>query len=767
MGIEEKHMKKHLFHHILAVLAALLVMMQAFCMTGFAAEGVEVCIPAESGPEFVNEILTKALIPDSDETLEWEYECEGKLNNLTWGNRSWGSIAGFTSTKKIAINYTYTHPALADNKDDTYKVRAAGTTKEYTIKKAAKLTFDVELNAGEEIPLRYDADGTFNADETKEEIFTRVFSASNAEYISSDEVTIEYYAAPEKLGVGNAGKTWMPLEGGQGSGVNSIYSYPEIPAGKQKIRILWDGDEEYSGFKKETDVTMTEREQMKFNLKEAPYEAGLVFDHDQNIDYTATAKAIYEAVVDSTEPEVDFDEFAVKYNADPSGLIENYKPLDDESLVTKKFGPGSWKIRISWGGSRDYAPGSVTVSVTVTDNRINSKVVLKSETSFTYNKDVEAVKQAVLDNVIDWENSELPERDTLSVDDFTFSYNARLSLLDGLSSELGDSFADKFLNGEGIRDDVPFEGKNYELGGKVLGSFPQIGAGVQKIKVTFKGNSEYRASEEAEGSVTINKANVKVSVNSASRYVSEAVKGRELVSTDPEDHFNLYIIYAGITSNVTTGVYLELPEQYTSNSTVIKIVDKALESLNQPTLTEMLQNGITVGELRQLLNTSEVIDVLEKIGVDTGALGQVIKVINKLPSIADNLRISIGAPDHAGIYSVTAVTDNKNYNTGVGAGALVLKADKAKLVWNQSIGKKISAGDATSADFGAHLEIGGERVDDQSSVSVLYSGFTSKWRAYSSTTTPPTEPGRYTMTVVVLGGNYLASPINRSFQITK
>ena len=760
-------MKKHLFHHILAVLAALLVMMQAFCMTGFAAEGVEVCIPAESGPEFVNEILTKALIPDSDETLEWEYECEGKLNNLTWGNRSWGSIAGFTSTKKIAINYTYTHPALADNKDDTYKVRAAGTTKEYTIKKAAKLTFDVELNADEEIPLRYDADGTFNADETKEEIFTRVFSASNAEYISSDEVTIEYYAAPEKLGVGNAGKTWMPLEGGQGSGVNSIYSYPEIPAGKQKIRILWDGDEEYSGFKKETDVTMTEREQMKFNLKEAPYEAGLVFDHDQNIDYTATAKAIYEAVVDSTEPEVDFDEFAVKYNADPSGLIENYKPLDDESLVTKKFGPGSWKIRISWGGSRDYAPGSVTVSVTVTDNRINSKVVLKSETSFTYNKDVEAVKQAVLDNVIDWENSELPERDTLSVDDFTFSYNARLSLLDGLSSELGDSFADKFLNGEGIRDDVPFEGKSYELGGKVLGSFPQIGAGVQKIKVTFKGNSEYRASEEAEGSVTINKANVKVSVNSASRYVSEAVKGRELVSTDPEDHFNLYIIYAGITSNVTTGVYLELPEQYTSNSTVIKIVDKALESLNQPTLTEMLQNGITVGELRQLLNTSEVIDVLEKIGVDTGALGQVIKVINKLPSIADNLRISIGAPNHAGIYSVTAVTDNKNYNTGVGAGALVLKADKAKLVWNQSIGKKISAGDATSADFGAHLEIGGERVDDQSSVSVLYSGFTSKWRAYSSTTTPPTEPGRYTMTVVVLGGNYLASPINRSFQITK
>ena len=755
-------MKKKTLHPIMIALLALFVLLQAFCLTAFGAENPEVCIPAGTDTETVNQILTETLLPDSEDTLEWEYECVGKEDGGLLKNTAWGSVGGFESTtKKYFVTHTYIHPALADNADGEYKVRTG--EKKFTIRKTAKPTVDCELLRDQEIPLIYDEDGTLNAEETKEEIFTRVFSASNAEFITCDDVTIQYYGKAESGSVGNLGKNWVALDGE----TVDFLTYPAIPAGKQKIRILWDGNEEYSGFEKETDVTMTEREQMKFNLKEAPYEVGLVFDHDQNIDYTATAKAIYEAVVESTEPEVDFDEFEVKYNADPSGLIENYKPLDDESLVTKKFGPGSWKIRISWGGSRDYAPGSVTVSVTVTDNRINSKVVLKSETSFTYNKDVEAVKQAVLDNVIDWENSELPERDTLSVDDFTFSYNARLSLLDGLSSELGDSFADKFLNGEGIRDDVPFEGKSYELGGKVLGSFPQIGAGVQKIKVTFKGNSEYRASEEAEGSVTINKANVKVSVNSASRYVSEAVKGGELVSTDPEDQFNLYIIYAGITSNVTTGVYLELPEQYTSNSTVIKIVDKALESLNQPTLTEMLQNGITVGELRKLLNASEVIDVLKKIGVDTGALGQVIKVINKLPSIADNLRISIGAPNHAGIYSVTAVTDNKNYNTGVGAGTLVLKADKAKLVWNQSIGKKISAAEAAGADFGAHLEIGGAAVADQSSVSVLYSGFTSKWKVYSNTTTPPTEPGRYTMTVVVLGGNYLASPINRSFQITK
>ena len=50
---------------------------------------------------------------------------------------------------------------------------------------------------------------------------------------------------------------------------------------------------------------------------------------------------------------------------------------------------------------------------------------------------------------------------------------------------------------------------------------------------------------------------------------------------------------------------------------------------------------------------------------------------------------------------------------------------------------------------------------------MLYSGFTSKWKPYSSTTTPPTEPGRYVVTVVTLGGNYQAAPITRAFQITK
>lgn len=50
-----------------------------------------------------------------------------------------------SSTKSWGITTTYTHAALAANTDGQYQVRVAGTTKEYTIEKKAKLTSGIEL----------------------------------------------------------------------------------------------------------------------------------------------------------------------------------------------------------------------------------------------------------------------------------------------------------------------------------------------------------------------------------------------------------------------------------------------------------------------------------------------------------------------------------------------------------------------------------------------------------------------------------------------
>lgn len=699
-------------------------------------------------------IFDAVVITGDDLTLSADdVTIEYQTKNLL-GQTTWSDLDGLTETGTYTIRISWDGNDIYRSYEGTVEIEVV----------SGLLTSAVQLRSGASAALAYDADGALDCAATEQAIFDAVVETMVPE-LTVDDVTVEYYATATTGSLGSVGTAWMPLEGGS----KNLLTYPAISAGEQKIRISWSGNDEYEGFSGEATVTMTDREALQFHLNEGPYEVGLVFNAQQGYDYDATAKAIFDAVVESTSPvDVTADDVTVAYDASLTGLTTNYKPLNNADAANKKFGEGTWSIRIAWGGNQQYAGSSVTVDVTMTDSRLDSAVVLKEGVSFTYNKDVAVMKQAVLDSVIDWENSTLPDRETLTINDFTFTYKAQLSLLDGAAGDMADSIVDKILGDENVQTAyVPFEGKSYEALGQTWGSYPQIGAGEQEIRVAYNGNAAYKPSAETDGTVTINKASVKVSVKTTSMYLSAAQSGRDLVTTDPEDDFDLYILYAGITSNVTTGIYLELPARYTSNSTFMNVVDKILEGLGQPTLTQMLQDGITVGQLRELLNATEVIEALEKLGVDTGSLGQIITVINKLPSIGDNIRIAFGMPNQAGIYTVAAITDNSNYKTGVGMGMLVLKANKAELVWNQAIGSKLTAAEAQNTDFGATLMMNGEAVKDQSSVHVLYSGITSKWKIYSSTTTPPTEAGRYTMTVTVLGGNYLASPINRSFQITK
>ena len=88
------------------------------------------------------------------------------------------------------------------------------------------------------------------------------------------------------------------------------------------------------------------------------------------IEYYATAKAIYEAVVAGTNPEnIGFEDVTLTYNAG-TDVIKNWKPLDtaDWSNTFSKFGPGEWTIRIAWDGNKEYKGTSVEVKVTTEDN---------------------------------------------------------------------------------------------------------------------------------------------------------------------------------------------------------------------------------------------------------------------------------------------------------------------------------------------------------------------------------------------------------------
>ena len=484
-----------------------------------------------------------------------------------------------------------------------------------------------------------------------------------------------------------------------------------------------------------------------FVLKDAPYEVSMAFNADQSYDFDATARAIYDAVIAETNPAgLTYDDVSMEYNAG-TDIIQNWQPLNSTNWTAafKKFGPGEWSIRIRWDGNKNYKGTQTQVNVTTADNRIATAVVCREGVSFSYNMDTAVMKQSIFDQVIDWDNSTLPAKDTLSADDFTMEYYG----------------VDDVAGVEGVtRQWAPIEG------GKVnLLTYLQMGAGEQQIRITYKGNAEYRPS--AETNVTINKAKVKVKVKSANIYAGDAMP-QDFVTTNPSDRFDVYTIYAGLTSNVNAGIYLEMPEKYT-NSTVLKLIDPVVSKIYGKSFTQMMQDGMTVGELRKLFSTQELLDTLKKLHIDTGTVGQILEIINKIPSVADTVRVSFGTPNRAGLYTVTAVTDNKNYETGVGVGALLVKMHSkgTKLSWNQSFTKgKLKASDVESFDFGVTLSHDGDVSISQSNVHYLYSGFTSKWKPYSSTKAP-TEPGRYVVTVVTIGGNYQAAPITRSFQIVK
>ena len=782
-------------------------------------QNATVLIPSDATVEQVTEILNKALIKNLDNvdtsSIEWEYQCEGK-STFASKNTEWGSINGFESTKKTlfgATTTTYTHPSLAANSDGSYQVRIKGNNNVVTVTKFAKLKSAIEVNQGVEVTLPYDEDANVNYAALKENIFNSVVKSSNPELtvndvniqyyatgkvifdgipkkdwtslegskdtfteypaisegtqkikisyngndtyygakeevnitvkdrtpaditvnegqtiklaynddatvnydkvredifnkvvesstpdLTVDDVTIQYYASTKTLGVPS--QAWVALEGGK-----DVVNYPAISEGAQTIRIIYKGSKDYKPRTVETTINVVDRATVDVVTNEGPYNVSMKFNKDQSYDYDATAKAIYEAVIKSTNPELSFEDFKVEYNADPTSVLDVWYELSNSAALNlNKFKAGTWEIRLSWNATKEYKGGNIVVTVNVEDNRLESAVTLKEGISVTYNMDAQEMKKALF-NSIDFSKSTLPSKDELSVDDFTYEYygtNVITGNIDG-----------------GIKQWAPVEG------GKVtLLDYPQMPAGEQKVRITYKGNSDYRPSTSGETTITVKKAKVKVSVHSTNIFADEELS-KDFITTNPADKFDVYTVYAGATRNVSLGLYLDLPARFTDNN------------------------------------------VLKQLHIDTGTFGQILKVINKLPGIADNVRVGFGTPNRAGLYAVSAVTDNKNYETGVGIGALLVKqhVKGVKLIWNQKL-TKISKEEAQNFDFKATVTYNGAAVSDEN-VRYLYTGVQSNLKPYSSTTKAPTEPGVYTMTVVTLGGNYLAAPITRTFTITK
>ena len=507
----------------------------------------------------------------------------------------------------------------------------------------------------------------------------------------------------------------------------------------------------------DTEVTLTKAAKLSSSIVlNEGCTVNLAYNEDLSINYDRLRENIFSAVVVSSEPQLTVNDVTIEYYATAvtgavGSLGKAWVPLEGGTVNALKYpamSEGTWRIRISYGENEQYYGTSAETEVTVADGRYASTIVYKDGASITYNMDPAVMKQAILDSAIDWENSVLPGRDAVETDDFTMEYYGTAS--SGSLGELGKNW-------------VPIEG-----GTAALLDYPAMGAGEQQIRISYKGNTEYKPVSDVEGTLSVNKAKVSVKVSSTNIFADEALP-EGFVTTDPADDFDVYTLFVGATSDISSAVYLNLPERYTDNA-FLKLLDPIVEAVSGKSFTQMLNDGVTVGELRELFSTQELLELLDKLNIDTGVFGQILEVINGLPSLVDSVRIAFGTPNRAGLYTAAAITDNVNYETGVGIGMVLVKmrASGVKLTWNQEIpGGKLTAEQAETFDFGAMVSYNGDVTISQSNVHFLYSGFTSSWKIYSSTTTPPTEPGSYIVTVVTLGGNYLAAPITRTFTITK
>lgn len=785
---------------LLACLLAVLLLSQvgAFLPAARAAGGYSLqngtaIIKSGMSDAEVNRALTRALVVGFDQmseadqntlldSLTWEYYTNAVRKDIGFESKSdkmyWDSIGGGRTVKEGKyVKIKYTCPALAKNDDGNYQVRVRNTNAAVTLTKVEKLDSSISLRSGVQVKMPYTDAGALDFNALRARIFEQVV-ASSTPNLTVNDVHIEYYAKSELV----SHREWVKLEGEFVTVplFDKKVGYPAISEGNWKIKITFDGNADYKGCHREMDVTFLDRDPAPFHLKGGVTEVGIVYNADRSINYAATEQALREALIESTDPSYPVDLVKVEYNIYGTSItddwIANYKDLSykvlDSDLLdgikAGKFGLGDQLLRLSWSGNADYKPFEETrVRVKMVDNRQPTEVVLKPSISLIYNKDVSVVAGQLFEYVINWDDSTLPEKDTLSVDDFTFEYEAEVMITD----------KDGLVVGTGEKRWAPIAGK------KILTDYSfceQIGAGEHKIRVTYKGNADYRPSNGAELPkdcyLTIKKAPVTVKVHSTSIYADEELS-KDFITTDPADNFDIFTVFGGVTNNVTGSVFVQLPERLTKG-TIIKLIDKTLEGLHQKTLTQMMKEGTTVGELRKLFNDivtnadnlpQSVKELLAKAGIDIDTLVKLNEALNKFPGLLDNVRVAFGTPDQAGIYTVCAVTNNKNYHTGFAMGSLVVKAhvSDVRLTWNAPINGKLTVEEAAAFDFGATLRYNEKPVADQSSVKCLYTGITSNWQSYSCTTTPPSEPGRYVMTVVTLGGNYQAAPITRSFQITK
>lgn len=484
------------------------------------------------------------------------------------------------------------------------------------------------------------------------------------------------------------------------------------------------------------------------------YQVNIPYTANGAIDFDALRAAIVAAVL----PDADVSDVTVTYES--KAILPPHEPryvvLEggwDSKPILREFpaiGVGTYQVKLTAGGT------DTIVTMTLTDARANAKIVLKEGVSVAYTKDAAAMRTQILDKLVDWSQTTVSKEaaaKSMVIEYKTKGYLPNIST-NKLSPELW----------------FPIEGGSASSGALTY-TASSLGAGEnQKIRASFPTTADYHGCDAAEGTLTVDKANVRVKVQAAAISAGETLTTQQYVTTNPEDTFAIFKVYSGVTSGLSGIVYVQLPESMVSE-TALKMLDPIVKPILGKTLAEALRDGTTVGELRAFLKNNQKLldgaaDFLKLIGVDITAFTKLVDTLNSLPSVFDSTRVAFGSPNRAGMYLVTAIASNPNYNPGVGTGVLVVKMhiSGASLSWNNS--ETTYAASALKADtLNATLMRGDSAADNQDGVHYRYIGFTAAHKLYVSSKAP-TEAGTYRQTAYIFGGNDMAKSISRTVTIT-
>lgn len=480
------------------------------------------------------------------------------------------------------------------------------------------------------------------------------------------------------------------------------------------------------------------------------YQVNIPYTENGDIDFDALRAAIVATVL----PDADAASVTVTQQYKATSISKAHW-IDLEGgkvanvISVPAVGAGTYTLKLTTNGTE------AIVTVTLKDARTQAKIVLKEGVSLTYTKDAAAMRTQILDKLVDWSQT-------------TVSKEAAAKSM--VLKYYGTGYSKEVLGMSAPHDDwYPVEGGTVSFG--IDYTAPSIGAGEnQKIRASFPTTADYHGCDAAEGTLTVDKANVRVKVQAAAISAGEPLTTQQYVTTNPEDTFAIFKVYSGVTSGLSGIVYVQLPESMVSK-TALKVLDPIVKPILGKTLTEALQDGTTVGELRAFLKDNQKLldgaaDVLKLIGVDITAFTKLVDTLNSLPSVFDSTRVAFGSPNRAGMYLVTAIASNPNYNPGVGTGVLVVKMhiSGASLSWNNS--ETTYAASALKADtLNATLMRGDSAADNQDGVHYRYIGFTAAHKLYVSSKAP-TEAGTYRQTAYIFGGNDMAKSISRTVTIT-